>query len=271
MRMLLSEFGGSVSAEEEGAFFASIHQSNGTTRMTSRDRLNDVNAAIASCLPDNTKLEALDLGISSGISTLEWLLALEVLGHNCAMTACDRVLNARLYRFARLQVLAEEGGHVLLAHNGQRAFTRPLYQTSSWRNALARAIFRLGDMTTKFARTVGAGQEVRLVNHRLQSRLDVKFVEHDIFSPAPDWIGQFQLVRVANLLNCAYFPEAALRVGLCNAGSWVQLGGVLAVTRTESDGKNNATLFRQEGDGLRVIHRLGTGSEVEALVTSGIT
>lgn len=265
-RILMPELDGTVSADEESAFFESLHQSNGTTRMTSSNRLNDVNAAIASHLPNDSRVEVLDVGVSSGISTLEWLLSLEALGRTCAMTACDRVLNARLYRFFQLQVLAECEGYVLVIHNGRRAFTRPTHQVASWRNTFARAAFRLGDMTVKLVSAAGAGRQVRLVTRRLQARSDVKFVEHDIFSPAPDWNGRFHLVRVANLLNRAYFPEPVLRVGLRNVGDWVQEGGLLVVTRTGADGQNDASLFRREAAGLRIIRRLGAGSEVEALV-----
>ena len=266
-RILLPGFGDAVSVDCEDAFFSAIHQSNGTTRMTSSGRLVDVDSAIADLLPGGNHLDVLDVGISSGISTIEWLQSLEGNGRTCAMIAFDRVVFARLYRFGPLQVLAEEGGHVLLIHNGRRAITRPAHRTGSWNNRVARTAFWLGDAGARLAKAIGAGDRVSLISRRLQARSDVRVVEHDIFSPAPDWNGRFDVVRVANLLNRSYFSEPQLRAGLRHVGGWVQPGGLLVVARSEASGRNNATLFRREAAGLRVIHRLGSGSEVEALVT----
>ena len=266
--VLLPGFDKPFSDEEEAAFFASLHQSNGTTRMTSRRRLDDVNAAIATHLPTVSTLEVLDAGISSGISSLEWLLSLDLLGHRRTMTAFDRVLSARLFRIGRLQMLAEREGHVLLIHTGWNALTRPVRKTASWRNRIVRAAFRIGDTTAYLGGVARAGREVLLVSWRLSSRSDVRLMERDIFNPAPDWIGRFHVVRVANLLNRSYFPEATLRLGLENACSWVRPGGLIAVARTESDGRNDATVFRRDAKGFTVAVRVGAGSEVETLVSS---
>ena len=266
--ILLPGVGVLASADEESAFFASLLQSNGTTRMTGSGRLADVDAALAPYLPAGSSLEVLDVGISSGISTVEWLLSLEGLGRICTMTAFDRDLYARLYQFGHMQVLAEQNGYLLLIHNGRRAFRRPVDRTGSWNNIVARTAFRLGDVALQLAEAVGAGKRVLLVSQCLRSRPDVRVVEHDIFSPAPDWNGRFHVVRVANLLNRTYFSEPMLRVGLRNASDWVQQGGLLAVARSDTNGQNHATLFRRETSGLRVIHRLCSGSEVETLVNS---
>ena len=258
---------GFPSAGEELAFFASLHQSNGTTRMTSSNRLSDVNAAIASCLPRGTALEALDVGISSGVSTVEWLDSLEQLGHKCSMTALDRVLRARLYRFGNVELLAEMSAHTLLIHTGRRVFMRPTRSIAQWRNRFVRSAFQLADFFARLFLRVGAGREVRLVSHRLLSRPEILLVEHDLFSPAADWVGRFHVVRVANVLNRGYFAEPVLRAGLRNTGDWVRPGGLLAVARTESDGRNHASIFRRENNRFTIINRIGAGSEVEALVT----
>ena len=266
-RVLLSGSGVLPSAGDEAAFFASLHQSNGTTRMTSSGRLIDVNAAIARYLPVTPCMEALDVGISSGISTIEWLLSLEGLGYKCAMTAFDRVLSARLYQLGRVEMLAEMTARTLLIHTGHRAFTRPTQKISRWRNRLVRGAFRTADVFAWLCHLAGAGRNVPLVSPQVLSRPDIQLVEHDIFAEAPDWTGRFHVVRIANLLNRGYFSEPVLRVGLRNAGDWIREGGLLAVARTEPDGQNHATIFRLENNGLAILHRIGSGSEVESLVT----
>jgi hypothetical protein len=235
--------------------------------MTSSGRLSDVNAAIASCLPRGIALEALDVGISSGVSTVEWLEALEKLGYECSMTALDRVLRARLYRFGHIEVLAETNTHTLLIHTGRRAFVRPARSIAQWRNRFVRSAFWLTDWLARLFHGVGAGREVRLVSRRLHSRPEIRLVEHDLFSPAPDWMGRFHVVRVANVLNRGYFSEPILRAGLRNAGDWVRRGGLLAIARTERDGRNHASIFCRENERFAIVNRVGAGSEVETLVS----
>jgi hypothetical protein len=43
-------------------------------------------------------------------------------------------------------------------------------------------------------------------------------------------------------------------------GSW------LLIIRTHEDGQQNGTLFRRHGPALAIVHRFGSGSEIEALV-----
>ena len=256
----------SITEESESVFFSSLHQSDGTTKMTGTNRLNDVNVAITSYLTAGSGLEILDIGISSGISTLEWLLSLKEMGHTCAMTAMDRILFARLYQFGRIEMLAEPGAHVLLIHIGQHTLTRPIQPIASWRNRRARIIFQFGDILAWLCGIVRYGRDVQLVSRRLQSRSDVRFVERDLFDLAPDWADRFDVVRVANVLNHSYFSEPTLRIGLRNVGNWVKIGGLLALVRTEQDNQNHATIFRRETIGFQVLHRLGSGSEIESLV-----
>jgi chemotaxis methyl-accepting protein methylase len=109
-----------------------------------------------------------------------------------------------------------------------------------------------------------------MVTSRMRQRLtDVQLIERDIFHPTPEWAGRFDIIRIANLLNLAYFPDSLLRIGVRNAITWLRKGGYLMVGRTDSEGTNHATLFRRDGTSLAAVERLGEGSEIAALLLSG--
>lgn len=256
----------SVSAEEESAFFTSLHHSDGTTKMTAPDRLRDLNEAIGGCLPTRSPIMALDVGISSGITTAEWLQSITELGYACSMTGVDHLLLARLYRIGRIEILEDGRGHVILIHTGRRCFLPPTLKTGSTRNRAVRSAFRVTDLLIRTGRMMGLGESVRLVSRSLRSRPDVRTVEHNLFESAPEWAGVFDVVRVANVLNRSYFSEPTLRAGLGNVSDWVREGGLLAVARTQEDGSNHGTIFRREPSGFSVVERLGPGSDVERLV-----
>ena len=268
-RVFTEDSGGSAGDAAETAFFSALHQSNGTTRMTSRGRLDDLNHAIAVRLPADGTLELLDVGVSSGVSSDEWLDSIESIGRKATLTAFDRIVFAHLFSIAGFEILAEPEGHVLLAHDGRHAFTHPVSQTRAWRNRTARAAFAVAGVLARLARAVGAGRTVELITPRLRARPNVTILEHDVFAPTPQWLSRFHAVRIANVLNRSYFDEGRLAAGLFNAANWVRPGGLLAVCRTDFDGTNHGTIFRRCADGLHVEARVGSGSEIETLALRG--
>jgi hypothetical protein len=75
-------------------------------------------------------------------------------------------------------------------------------------------------------------------------------------------------LRAANILNHAYFADEALLRIAKKLKARLKSTGILIVCRTSDEGTNNATIFESStGAGLRVLSRLGTGSEIEDLLT----
>jgi len=109
---------------------------------------------------------------------------------------------------------------------------------------------------------------VDLVSRHLVASSSIRLVEDDISMPHE--FGQtFDVCRVANLLNRAYFPEVTLAAMATNLLARVRDGGLLVVCRT-TDGSegdvNHATVLRRCGSALEVVARLNGGSEVEDLL-----
>ena len=80
----------------EDLFFRNIHLPNGTFKTTYRRRLDDLNALVRSHLPPRRPLDCMDVAVSSGVSTLEWIEFLAESGVQCRMTAGDAQVHAYL-------------------------------------------------------------------------------------------------------------------------------------------------------------------------------
>jgi hypothetical protein len=42
--------------------------------------------------------------------------------------------------------------------------------------------------------------------------------------------------------------------------------GLIVINRTDVDATNHGTVFQMSDDGVRIMHRVGSGSEIESLV-----
>jgi len=77
------------------------------------------------------------------------------------------------------------------------------------------------------------------------------------------------VLRTMNILNFAYFSTAQLLDGIRAAFNSLKPGGLWIVGRTrEEDRTNHVTFFRRTEKSWQVLARIGSGSEIEGLVTS---
>jgi hypothetical protein len=245
-------------AAQESAFFASVYLPNGTRKTTSDHRLDDLNALIATEVPDRRPLRVKDVGISSGQTTLEWLDQLAQAGVEAEMTGTDVAINGEL-------ILVDDEVRVLVDGKGNPLQWDLLgYAVPPRPRIRDRLLY--GPIIVRARRRLEGRPRVpiRLLSPRLLARSDVTAYEEDLLRP----IGgrTWDVVRAANVLNLGYFPADVLRVMVDGITSTLAEGGVLAVCRTELDGTNNATVFRLSADGYAVAGRLGSGSEIEDIV-----
>ena len=94
-----------TSVEEQYAlerqFFARVVLTNGTFKTTYPNRLDDINEAFfphVVSLADRP-IRIMDVGASSGISTMEWYAYLSRSGIDCDVTGSDVTINASLLTF----------------------------------------------------------------------------------------------------------------------------------------------------------------------------
>lgn len=260
--------------KDEADFFTSLRPSYGTPKQTNDDRLADVNRRMIAHLQRRRAQIAtvLDVGVSSGITTVELQCALEEAGFKPDVTGTDLVLNGYIVSpFPGCRVLLDGRGETLqfelfgTAINAWRRRLDYLDGMFAVRSLLhkhcgarAKAMFSRGE----------TAQHVRLVSPRALQRPNLRIVEDDALVPNPKFHARFDLIRAANIMNLRYFDARRLSAIARNLKSYLAgPGSSLLVVRTLGDRDNHGTLFELQRDGrLEPVERFGDGSDVEALV-----
>jgi len=248
-------------AEEERRFFAKLRLPNGTWKTTYPNRLGDLDELLLEHLPRGRELELMDAGVSSGVSTVEWSDRLRESGVAHRLLAGDLHPDGRLLGIGPwIDVLFDAGGREpLLFELGQLSV--PLRSDRRAVRLLRPALTRL------LSPLAGRARPVPLVSPRLLRRPEIELVRDDVTEPGR-FPQRFDAVRVANLLQPAYFDAPSIGRIAANLRDRLREGGLLAVCRTGEDGVNRATIFRRRGAGFTREAALNGGSEVEELVLS---
>jgi hypothetical protein len=261
---------GGISADEEARFFASIRLANGVFKTTDTQRMSALDRLIAerAAADGLAEPEVLDVGVSSGVTTLELRDALKSAALRPRIVALDAAVEARLLDVAPgRRVLQDSSGRDLqyeVLGLAIRPWRRKLdYVTGYWLLAdAARALCVPGK--------TAAERPLRLISPGTQAAPEIDIMEDDLSRPLDGLARRFDIVRAANLLNLDYFDPAELtRMIMIVRGYMKDAGSFLIVNRTHHDGANHGTIFKMEPPGgLTVIERVGNGSEVERMVLS---
>lgn len=209
----------------------------------------------------------MDVGVSSGATTIDLLEAMRLSGLRPVITATDLILDAAILAIGpSIRILQDSRGNSLqyeIFGVGIRAWNRRLDFITGYflLQRLARSI------ATRFSRS-------HLMDVKLISRLkmpkptnQMEYVEDDLSNRNSEFEGRFDIVRAANVLNRSYFDLPKLRVMIANVTSYARKpGGLIIINRTHQDGTNHGTFFERTEQGIRAVQRIGNGSEVEALV-----
>ena len=265
---------------------------NGTFKTTSNHRLTNVDDAICEALHDfrlggpTTSVRALDVAISSGVTTLDWKRTLERDGWQVEVAGLDRYLNAPVVSGPLgTSLLALADGYPLHFHLPLVTITRdrfhlrgrlrpviskylvsPGTEEAEGRSATKQgaAYIRLASRRKK--RRMWRSKPVLLVDPRVANDSQIHLIEADLLADV--WIapGTFDVVRAANLLNRGYFEDRLIRLALRRLMSCVGVHGLLVIAQTHVDGANHATAVRREGGTWKVQFRVGGGADIEDLL-----
>ncbi|HEX3953422.1 MAG TPA: class I SAM-dependent methyltransferase [Stellaceae bacterium] len=259
--------------EQEAAFFSSLRLGNGVFKTTADRRLDDLNALMFGewAKTGFRPSRVLDVGVSSGVSSVEWIEALRAAGFDASMLATDLSLHGYLLQLAPLYRVLADAAYAPLQHAIFGVPLRPWRRRIDYLTGMAVVSAALNTLFGALRRRAAAsGQGVLLVSRRAQDNPHLEFAQEDILAP-PSADRRFDAIRAANILNLEYFAEPQLRSAV--AGLKQRLAGAgsyLAINRTHQDGSNRGSLFRLGEDGrFRCVARLGDGSEIERLVLRG--
>ena len=265
----------------EDAFFHSLGMRNGTLKTTWHRRLDDLNALIERFLPADRPLEIMDVAISSGISTVEWLESLERAGIECRITAGDAIVHGFLLTAGPVRALMDRTGFIMQLDIGGKAIRMPPPRRRD-RLRYGPLLLSMRAAARLFADTLGSAappaavqerlglscRPLKLVSRSLQAHPRIEVVEDDILAESR-WAGRFHALRAANVLNRCYFDEARLERMLRNLRTRLAPRGLLALCRTTEEGRNEASLLRlREDRTFEQLASLNAGSEVAQLALS---
>ncbi|MGH9048089.1 MAG: ATP/GTP-binding protein [Acidimicrobiales bacterium] len=269
-----------ITPEAEEEFFTSLRMRNGTYKTTFWKRFSEIDQTLARLVRagglhvDNV----LDVGVSSGVSTLELCEALVAADHPVRIVATDLMTEARLVRvFPRCFTLTDETGYPL-RHDVFAWTLKPWVVGNDYRSGffVVRKCINLAftSQARRLLRRSGspAVRRVELVTPRLRPCQNISVQNDDITRFNLEFAGRFDFIRAANILNKGYFTDDQLKSSVALLGRYlVDRDGHLLVVRTHQDGTNHGTLFAIAGRGQCVaLQRFGEGSEIEDLVLGAL-
>ncbi len=256
--------------QREDAFFGGIWIRNGTSKLTYRGRFDDLDALVQPLLPAARPLDILDVAVSSGVSTAEWLQSLERAGIACRMVGGDAVIDAFLVSVGEaVRLLIDQTGflmHLEIAGrtirlppprrcgvrlhlhllNALRAASAPAlravltrlrhrgaseHSSTSQRSFASQRLFTSQPSPRSRRRMRLSCRALKLVSPSLATHGSIEWVEDDVLRDRR-FPQRFHVVRAANLLNRRYFDEPTLERMLANLRERLRPLGLLVVCRT---------------------------------------
>jgi hypothetical protein len=277
--------------ELEREFFRNLRLPNGVFKTTSASRLGELDEVVNDLLPRDGRLRLMDVAVSSGVTTGDWIESLEAAGVEHEMYASDLIIWTVLVSSPKhLHVLMDRTGCALQydlfglgvrAFAGKRWLDLPLAAVRNVVRGWVRrhpiwekspAIWEVPDASEaeEHAPVLGrlTARRVSLISHKLTSRKDVTLLEEDLLEPCPESLrGRFHAVRAANILNQICFSEEQARAIVASLRARLADDGLLAVCHTQESGSNNASVFRLGADRrFTCVATLGDGAGRDHLI-----
>lgn len=265
-----------ITPEMEEVFFTSIMARNGTYKTTYGSRFSNINEQLLRFISAGSisARNVLDIGISSGVNTLELAESLGAHGYEANIVGTDILIDAYLVRvLPNCDALVDASGFPLRFDLFGRSM-KPWVVQSDYRNGFFLVRKGINVLFRSLAARIRAGRQtsktthVQLVAPRLLEDKNIVVCDDDITRFNPDFAARFDFVRAANVLNKGYFDDGALRGIIRNIQRYLKpSAGSLLVLRTHESKENHGTLFKLDSDNRFILlERFGTGSEIEHLV-----
>jgi hypothetical protein len=274
---------GTASPELAKEFFDCLRLKNGVYKTTYSHRLDDLNERTANYLPANRPLRLLDVGISSGVSTIEWLESLEQARVDCHMTGIDLTIDGVMVSFGeRLHAVLDKTKWPLMFEIDGQWVSNPPRKRHLVRHFLSLALIKSAlflwarrcpdfefDQVQRILGVATVSRTIHLVTPQLTNHPRVKVREGNVLTES-GLQGEFDIIRAANILNRGYFGDRALARTVQNLRRHLALNGILIVCQTDDHQRvNHATIFELNPDRrFVVLSKMGGGSEIEDLVLS---
>jgi hypothetical protein len=263
-----------------------LRTSNGTTRMTFRNRMPEVDELALKLMRRSYQTEAAlivqDRAASTCLTSMEWAERLLPFYPKIQFEASDAMLH--LFKITLIT-----GQTYIVEANGQPLqFIQPPFAVCLCPREPLR--FPLNHLVVAQARrryrALALPEDLSNPTNNDEYRIDkiscvhpeaMSLSKKDLrFSIQPrsvfDRSFGVDVLRTMNILNLAYFENETLIDSIQAAFQSVRPGGLWIVGRThEEDRKNHVTFFERTEKQWQVLERIGNGSEIEQLVANNST
>ena len=263
------------SAEDEARFFRSLKVRNRNSKQTGRGRLDALNALAIGLLnkPGRRIASALDIGISSGVTTAELYDAFRNAGLSPSLVATDLSIYASIVHVSPdVRVLIDSAGDIL-QYDVRGFAVRPWRRRLDHFTGMALVKSAIEKRYAKAAREAAKGgstksERVALINPRLAANDDIEVLEDDLLKRNPNFTARFDFIRAANVLNREYFDEATLKGAIATLKSYLSgPGALLLIVRTNDETGHHGAFYELGADGrLTGVETVGGGSELAAII-----
>lgn len=238
--------------------YRSFFTSNATSKQTSAGRFRDLDQIARSIITER-QLDAIhDIGVSSGITSLDLYRTLAAAGIPFSFHISDKYAVYGSTGRWPTRIIDADGSVTelyLCGLLGRRDVSNkfPVTRFLYWLLAdrpLDRPIRRFVLFDPEVLTHIAEGKIHRIDYDVLVTRLPCAFT----------------FVRCMNLLNLSYFRPEQIVTALRHIIESLKDGGVLQIGRTHLDGTSHATFYAKRGARLEVLQEVGNGTELRELI-----
>lgn len=237
--------------------FSALRYGDVTGKFTAANRFFDIDTETVNCLGPSFKFH--DVGVSSGITSLDLLSCIGLSGKQGVMSISDKYSEVYAQGKYFVRVLDVE-------HN-----VRSIYLFRILCDPGLSRIFFLSRWLFNFLSMIPVSGPLRHIylfsNAVLRAINDGKlqYLRYDVFDSCK-LKNNFTFVRCMNLLNRCYFSDAQISLAIEHLRDSLTEEGILLLGRTDDSGCNRASFYQRLGDQLLVIKKFNGGAEIDCLV-----
>jgi len=235
--------------------FSQIIVTNGLTKTTKRGRFGDLDRIFVELMRPPQPATIHDIGVSSGITSLELFQAVEKTNNPFTFYISDKF--AKIYFSGnRIRKFFDAEGK-LISVNYYFLHLAPRIGRVFF---LSRWLFKLFDSENKGK--VEDLKEVLLLDRNVYQKIHesrIGFIEFDVFHSKV--AKPFNFLRCMNVLMPAYFSRARILAGVDNLKQNLEEGGYLLIGRTDENDINHATLYQKRDGQLETARVVNRGFE----------
>jgi len=238
--------------------FFSLIRIDSTFKTTSNNRMPTLNIKLKNYVKKffSQKILVCDIGISSGQTTLELYKALNKKKLDY-IYGFDKQIYIKLYKFKKLLFLFSLKNELLMVEFKGYCFRYRYFILLKKIEKLLSFLLKVFDVQFK---------KSTMLIPDLEKISKIKFVEQDIFRISKDFYNFFDVVRVSNLLNYAYFSERKLKIAINNIRKITKENSIILINRTTRNNKHLASFFIKTKGKFYLLEDINGGPEIKKIM-----